>query len=123
MWKNGNTWTSRCERASGSNQEREPRVTAGERPPLIYDYYNFPPESYKIKYPAPGDPALAHRVVDALRCALPSLGQEAPSPLTTKTHTRTQQQATAHSLTHTHARTHGERGKEGERGGGRQKTV
>ncbi len=37
-------------------------ITGGARPPLIYDYYGFPPESYRIEYSAPGDPALAERV-------------------------------------------------------------
>ena len=42
----------------------EPRVTitAGARPPLIFDYYGFPPETYEYRYPAPGDPALATRL-------------------------------------------------------------
>lgn len=41
-------------------------VTAHPNPPLIYDYYGFPPESYSIEYPAPGDPALATDVYAAL---------------------------------------------------------
>jgi aromatic ring-opening dioxygenase catalytic subunit (LigB family) len=32
------------------------------RPPLLYDYYGFPPESYTITWPAPGAPELARRV-------------------------------------------------------------
>ena len=32
------------------------------RPPMLYDYYGFPPESYQITWPAPGEPALAARV-------------------------------------------------------------
>jgi len=39
-----------------------PTVTVHERPPLFYDYYGFPPESYRITWPAPGDPELAARV-------------------------------------------------------------
>lgn len=37
-------------------------VMSGERPPLLFDYYGFPPESYKLTWPAPGDPVLAARV-------------------------------------------------------------
>lgn len=32
----------------------------------IYDFYGFPDEMYKIKYPAPGAPALANRVKELL---------------------------------------------------------
>jgi aromatic ring-opening dioxygenase catalytic subunit (LigB family) len=31
-------------------------------PPMLYDYYGFPPESYEITWPAPGNPELAARV-------------------------------------------------------------
>jgi len=34
-------------------------LSSGANPPLIYDYYGFPPESYQIRYPAPGEPGLA----------------------------------------------------------------
>ena len=37
-------------------------VTAGGAPGLLYDYYGFPEESYRITYPAPGAPALARDV-------------------------------------------------------------
>ncbi|MEZ5543340.1 MAG: class III extradiol ring-cleavage dioxygenase [Pseudomonadota bacterium] len=36
-----------------------PTLTGAARPALIYDYAGFPAESYRIAYPAPGDPALA----------------------------------------------------------------
>lgn len=39
-----------------------PTITAGTHPPLIYDYNGFPPESYEIQYPCPGEPTLAHQV-------------------------------------------------------------
>ncbi|MBE2263503.1 MAG: dioxygenase [Burkholderiaceae bacterium] len=32
------------------------------RPPMLYDYYGFPPNTYEVQYPAPGHPALAARV-------------------------------------------------------------
>ena len=31
-------------------------VMASAHPPMVYDYYGFPPETYKIVYPAPGAP-------------------------------------------------------------------
>jgi aromatic ring-opening dioxygenase catalytic subunit (LigB family) len=43
-----------------------PTVMTAAKPALLYDYYNFPPESYQITWPAPGSPALAHRVRDLL---------------------------------------------------------
>lgn len=41
-----------------------PRPTVGTaaRPPMLFDYYGFPPESYRLSWPAPGDPALAAQV-------------------------------------------------------------
>ncbi|WP_444678817.1 DODA-type extradiol aromatic ring-opening family dioxygenase [Halomonas sp. E19] len=46
-----------------------PTITSGANPALIYDYYGFPPESYEIEYPCPGEPALARRVHQALEQA------------------------------------------------------
>lgn len=34
---------------------------------LLFDYYGFPPESYKYKYPSPGSPKLAQRIVSLCR--------------------------------------------------------
>jgi len=45
------------------------RVTAWESAPLIYDFGGFPPELYRIQYPAKGSPQLAGRVVDLLHSA------------------------------------------------------
>lgn len=39
-----------------------PTIIASESPPLIYDYYGFPPEAYDIKYPVPGAPDLAKKL-------------------------------------------------------------
>src|SRR5690606_35562565 len=36
---------------------------------MFYDYYGFPPASYEIEWPAPGDPALAARVQELLGAA------------------------------------------------------
>jgi aromatic ring-opening dioxygenase catalytic subunit (LigB family) len=46
-----------------------PAITSGATPPLLYDYYGFPPESYAIQYPAAGQPELAQRVYDLLTSA------------------------------------------------------
>lgn len=37
-------------------------ITSGANPPLIYDYFGFPEESYSIQYPAPGHPTLAEKI-------------------------------------------------------------
>jgi aromatic ring-opening dioxygenase catalytic subunit (LigB family) len=34
-------------------------VNVQQRPPLLYDYYGFPEHTYRLQYPAPGDPQLA----------------------------------------------------------------
>lgn len=41
-------------------------VTSGATPELIYDYYGFPPHTYQLRYPAPGEPQLAAQLVDLL---------------------------------------------------------
>lgn len=41
-------------------------VTTAARPTLIYDYHGFPPYTYELRYPAPGDPALASRIAGLL---------------------------------------------------------
>ncbi|KRB80765.1 aromatic ring-opening dioxygenase LigA [Sphingomonas sp. Root710] len=43
--------------------------TAASKPPLVFDYYGFPPHTYELTYPAPGDPALADRAAALLRDA------------------------------------------------------
>lgn len=50
-------------------EERVPTVMTSPRPPMLYDYYGFPAESYRINWPAPGEPALAGRVRELLSAA------------------------------------------------------
>jgi aromatic ring-opening dioxygenase catalytic subunit (LigB family) len=39
-----------------------PTVTSAPAPPLLFDYYGFPPHTYQLTWPAPGSPELASRV-------------------------------------------------------------
>jgi 4,5-DOPA dioxygenase extradiol len=48
-------------------EEERATITSGKFPSLIYDYYGFPEESYRIKYPAPGDPRLAKEIFRLLK--------------------------------------------------------
>ncbi|TZG26353.1 DODA-type extradiol aromatic ring-opening family dioxygenase [Sphingomonas montanisoli] len=54
---------------SGHWETRGFRFTGNARPPLIFDYYNFPPHTYQLTYPAPGDPDLAARAAGLLSAA------------------------------------------------------
>jgi len=54
---------------SGHWEEPVPTVMTSPRPPMLYDYYGFPPEAYTIQWPAPGNPALAERVRELLEAA------------------------------------------------------
>jgi 4,5-DOPA dioxygenase extradiol len=48
-------------------EEAQPTITSGAAPPLIYDYFGFPDESYHIKYPCPGEPRLAEELQKSLQ--------------------------------------------------------
>ncbi len=50
-------------------EQNVPTVMTSAMPPMLYDYYGFPPESYEIQWPAPGAPAVAARVQELLRGA------------------------------------------------------
>ena len=47
-------------------QTRGVRVTASARPETIHDFSGFPRELSELTYPAPGDPVLAGRVLEAV---------------------------------------------------------
>ena len=51
---------------SGHWMESEVMVTSSPTPDLIYDYYGFPAHTYELRYPAPGEPELASRLVRLL---------------------------------------------------------
>lgn len=48
-------------------EERVPSVYADAAPGMLFDYYGFPPETYRFSYPAPGSPALAARIAALLQ--------------------------------------------------------
>jgi aromatic ring-opening dioxygenase catalytic subunit (LigB family) len=50
-------------------EEPVPTVMSAARPPMLYDYSGFPPETYSIQWPAPGAPELGTRVRELLRAA------------------------------------------------------
>ena len=50
-------------------EEKVPTVSTGATPPLLFDYYGFPPEAYTLTWPAPGNPAVAARVRSLLQGA------------------------------------------------------
>jgi aromatic ring-opening dioxygenase catalytic subunit (LigB family) len=54
-----------------SGHWEEPAFTVGTaaQPRLIFDYSGFPEHTYRLTWPAPGDPALAARVTEMLKQA------------------------------------------------------
>lgn len=58
-------------------EERVPKVLNAAHPELYYDYYGFPPESYRIRYPAPGSPDVARRVISLLEARGMSVASDA----------------------------------------------
>jgi aromatic ring-opening dioxygenase catalytic subunit (LigB family) len=47
---------------TGHWEEQVPTVSTAAAPPMLFDYYGFPPHTYDLKYPAPGAPDLAEKV-------------------------------------------------------------
>jgi aromatic ring-opening dioxygenase catalytic subunit (LigB family) len=79
-WHKLGAWLSRLSEAiggrpktivviSGHWEEPEFTITGGTNPPLIYDYYGFPENTYRIEYAAPGSPELVERIGDLLASA------------------------------------------------------
>ena len=54
---------------SGHWEERVATIQSNPAPELLFDYNGFPPHTYELTYPAPGDPKLAARVTDLLNAA------------------------------------------------------
>jgi aromatic ring-opening dioxygenase catalytic subunit (LigB family) len=57
-------------------EERHPTVHFGAQPGMLYDYGGFPDFTYQLKWPAPGNPALAARVDELLKVAGFETGRE-----------------------------------------------
>nr|WP_316653543.1 class III extradiol ring-cleavage dioxygenase [uncultured Gellertiella sp.] len=59
--------------------EKEPVVTVSTaaRPGMLFDYYNFPPHTYELSYPAPGAPDIARHIQAVLaEAGIQSRGDE-----------------------------------------------
>ncbi len=54
---------------SGHWEEKVATIQHNPAPPLLYDYYGFPPSTYQIKFPAPGAPQVSARVAELLGAA------------------------------------------------------
>ena len=54
---------------SGHWEEPDFAVMSAAKPGMIYDYGGFPPETYRIIYPAPGAPDVAARTAELLKAA------------------------------------------------------
>ncbi|MGZ3376564.1 MAG: DODA-type extradiol aromatic ring-opening family dioxygenase [Phenylobacterium sp.] len=54
---------------SGHWEESAFTVGSSPKPPMIFDYYGFPEETYRLRLDAPGSPALAGRVRELLGAA------------------------------------------------------
>lgn len=48
-------------------EENVVTISSGKHHNLYFDYYGFPPESYKYRYDAPGHPELAERIQEVLK--------------------------------------------------------
>lgn len=51
-------------------------VTAMSRPRTIHDFYGFPQTLFDVQYPAPGDPAIAERVVEVVQPTFVGLDED-----------------------------------------------
>ena len=51
---------------SGHWEEPQVTVNSAANPQLYFDYYGFPPHTYELTYPAPGQPELARQIQSML---------------------------------------------------------
>ncbi len=51
---------------SGHWEEATFTIQSNSQPNLLFDYNGFPPHTYELTYPAPGDPALSIRIAELL---------------------------------------------------------
>lgn len=61
---------------SGHWEEARFTVHSGEKPPLLFDYYGFPPHTYALRWDAQGAPGLARRAAALLNEAGFPTGEE-----------------------------------------------
>ena len=54
---------------SGHWEEKVAAIQKNPTPPLLYDYYGFPPDTYRITFPAPGAPEVSAQVAELLKAA------------------------------------------------------
>ncbi len=54
---------------SGHWEESTATIMSSPNPPMVYDYFNFPPETYEVVYPAPGSPDFAAKTLSLLQNA------------------------------------------------------
>ena len=64
------------EARSAHGEEPLPTVHHGRSPGMLYDYYGFPDETYRLSWPAPGAPEVARRVDELLESAGFTVGRE-----------------------------------------------
>jgi aromatic ring-opening dioxygenase catalytic subunit (LigB family) len=50
-------------------EAEKPTVSTASQPPMLFDYYNFPEHTYRLRYPAPGAPDVAGRIRELLEQA------------------------------------------------------
>ena len=58
-------------------EQAAPTVSTAPAPGMLFDYYGFPPHTYRLSYPAPGEPQLAERVRGLLGAAGIAAGTDA----------------------------------------------
>ena len=54
---------------TGHWEEREFTVSTAAKPGMVYDYGGFPPHTYQVVYPAPGEPSVGERALALLAAA------------------------------------------------------